>query len=257
MRHRGPGRGEVVPVDRRVAGGALERCRDPLERVRELAHREPLDLVRTADHADRVPLGERVPVRKGHGLAPPDAGAVGKGRGLGLEPFGTERAVLRRRHGRRRRVIEPAEEPARADRAGEAGQAFAPVLERKLAVPPLLDHEHGCRELGSASILTLGKKGGYGGLHDVLAEQPDRVGHVRAERRTEDDLRDAGRLEVGALGLDHLGGARDRERVDLLVADELADRLEVELAEGGLDVRDVREVEAVARRAGARASRRR
>ena len=83
------------------------------------------------------------------------------------------------------------------------------------------------------------------GSDDVLAEEPDGVRHVGSERGAEDNLGDAAFLSRPLL-LHHLGGTGDGEGIDLLVADELADGLEVELAEGILDLRDLGQVEAMA-----------
>lgn len=83
-------------------------------------------------------------------------------------------------------------------------------------------------------------------LYHVLAEEADGVGHVGAERRSEDDLGNAGLRQICALLLDHLGCSSDGECVDLLVTNKLSNGLEVEPAECFLDLGNIVEVETVA-----------
>src|SRR5690606_17739480 len=103
-----------------------------------------------------------------------------------------------------------------------------------------------CGRWGDETFLNKKVVSGFSALHDVLTEQADGVGHVGAEGRSEDDLGNSSLCEILTLLLDHVGGSGNGEGVDLRVADEAADGLEVEASEGFLDLLDVAQIKSVA-----------
>jgi len=214
-----------------------------LECVTDLAGLELFDVVGPGDDCHGMHLCIGKEVRECQALALYDAGSSREAGGHLLDLSWTERTGRYECRGDIRNV-QPAVEPFGGDFAPDPGYLLLTVLDDMVPGSDggAGEHSSPCLSCGEPIPDQSEKKvvvlvlDCANFLDNVLAEEADRVGHVRPERGSEDDLGDTGLCQVLALLLDRVGGSGDGEGINGLVIDVLSGGLEVELCQGILDV---------------------